>query len=101
MTCNVREIMGDWALDMRFPGRTVTIYFNSRQNALNVKRLLEVDDSIPNAATVCDMVEVVRCKDCKLAKKSDVLDGWYYCRNNRYTHRADNYCGYGKRGGEQ
>lgn len=64
MKCEIREICGDWALDV-FDGSKVTIYFNSRQNALNVKRILEVDDRIPNAATVCDMVEVVRCGKCK------------------------------------
>lgn len=63
MKCEIREICGDWALDI-MAGEKVTIYFNSRQNALNVKRILEVDDSIPNAATVCDMKEVVKCKEC-------------------------------------
>lgn len=59
MKCKVREICGDWALDINnFNGGKITIFFNSRQNALNVKRILEVDDSIPNAATVCDMQEV-------------------------------------------
>lgn len=66
MKCEIHEICGDWALDINnFNGGKITIYFNSRQNALNVKRILEVDDSIPNAATVCDMQEVVRCKECK------------------------------------
>lgn len=63
MKCEIREICGDWALDI-MAGEKVTIYFNSRQNALNVKKILEVDDSIPNAATVCDMKEVIRCKEC-------------------------------------
>ena len=49
MKCEVREICGDWALDIdNFNGGRITIYFNSRQNALNVKRILEVDDSIPH-----------------------------------------------------
>lgn len=65
MTCEIREICGDWALDIdNFNGGKITIFFNSRKNALNVKRILEVDDSIPNVATVCDMQEVVRCRDC-------------------------------------
>lgn len=76
MKCEVSEICGDWALDINnFNGGKITIYFNSRQNALNVKRILEVDDSIPNAATVCDMQEVVRCKNCKYAKKSEAVLG--------------------------
>lgn len=62
----IREFMGDYALDIPMgEGCVHTIYFNSRRNAETVKRIMEVDDSVPNAATVCDMVEVVRCKDCK------------------------------------
>lgn len=38
MKCEIREICGDWALDMNFPFETITVYFNSRQNALNAKR---------------------------------------------------------------
>lgn len=83
MTCEIREICGDWALDMNFPFETVTIYFNSRQNALNVKRILEVDKSIPNCATVCDMQEVVRCKNCK----------YWQDNNGGYPHNECKWCG--------
>lgn len=103
MKCEVREICGDWALDINnFNGGKITIYFNSRQNALNVKRILEVDDSIPNAATVCDMQDVVRCKDCK----------YYQDNNNGYPHdeckwcqdetpNADDFCSYAERKDEE
>lgn len=103
MKCEVREICGDWALDINnFNGGKITIYFNSRQNALNVKRILEVDDSIPNAATVCDTQEVVRCKDCK----------YYQDNNNGYPHNeckwckdetpnAYDFCSYGERKDEE
>lgn len=101
MKCEVREICGDWALDMdNFNGYKATIFFNSRQNALNVKRILEVDDSIPNAATVCDMQEVVRCKDCQYAKKSKVVLGVpdYRCLKTNITCLdADDFCSYGER----
>lgn len=97
MKCEVSEICGDWALDINnFNGGKITIYFNSRQNALNVKRILEVDDSIPNAATVCDMQEVVRCKNCKYYVAQ-------YCtrdikgRTNMFYMRADDFCSYGER----
>lgn len=61
----IRDFMGDYALDIPMgEGCVHTIYFNSRRNAEMVKRIMEVDDSVPNAATVCDVVEVVRCKDC-------------------------------------
>lgn len=90
MKCEIREICGDWALDMHFPFETVTVYFNSRQNAENVKKIIETDKSIPNAATVCDLQTVVRCKDCKYLMFSDfygecgcgcmgVVQPWDYC----------------------
>lgn len=102
MKCEVREICGDWALDINnFNGGKITIYFNSRQNALNVKRILEVDDSIPNAATVCDMQEVVRCKDCRLATPDIMIDGWYHCDNNDMSHKPDHFCSYGERKDEE
>lgn len=65
MKCGeIRDICGDYALDIQYPKETITLYFNSLQNALNVKKIIEIDDSIPNMSTVCDMQEVVRCKDC-------------------------------------
>lgn len=50
-----------------------------------------------------DLVEVVRCKDCKLfqpfkgvrAKVNTDKSGW--CGINDYSVRADDYCSYGER----
>lgn len=86
MKCEIREICGDWALDMHFPFETVTVYFNSRQNAENVKKIIETDKSIPNAATVCDMQEVKHgvwiegksLEKCSLCGKKGFPD-WLYC----------------------
>ena len=102
MICEIREICGDWALDV-FCGYKVTICFNSRQNALNIKRILEVDDSIPNAATVCDMQEVVRCKDCKFYKGAEVNErGFLVCTASGMDITEYDYCSYGERnGGEE
>lgn len=61
MKCGeIRDMCGDYVLDIQYPKETITLYFNSRQNALNVKKIIEIDDSVPNVATVCDMQEVVR-----------------------------------------
>ena len=90
MTCEIREAVSDYALDMHFPDKTVTIYFNSRKNAENVKKIIETDKSVPNAATVCDLQPVVLCKDCRFLKFSDfygecgcgclgVVSPWDYC----------------------
>lgn len=96
MKCEIREICGDWALDINnFNGGKITIFFNSRQNALNVKRILEVDDSNPNAATVCDMYEVVRCKDCKHLMFSDMYGECSQAHMG--IVRPNDFCSYGER----
>lgn len=60
----IREVCGDWTLDIPNADNSVyTMYFNSRQNALNVKRIIETDKSNPNYATVCDMKEIIHGKN--------------------------------------
>ena len=46
----IREICGDWALDIHWGNRTIAIYFNSRNNAELVKSILEWEDAHPNEA---------------------------------------------------
>lgn len=46
----IREICGDWALDIPFPGSVFTIFFNSRVNAELVKKILIHEDEHPNEA---------------------------------------------------
>lgn len=96
----IRDFCGDYALDIPMGDRSVyTIYFNSRRNAETVKRIMEADDSIPNAATVCDMVEVVRCKDCVN------YCGFEHCKNgicdkdvfNKRAVYPTDFCSYGER----
>lgn len=97
MICEIREICGDWALDV-FCGYKVTICFNSRQNALNVKRILEVDDSIHNVSTVCDMKEVVRCKDCFYHADAKANEkGFLICPASGMEITDYDYCSYGER----
>lgn len=111
MKCEISEICGDWALDIDgFNGGKITIYFNSKQNALNVKKILEVDDSIPNTATVCDMQEVVRCKECK---SGICVNNRYMCKRNAIYDNIskefhglcaveeEHFCSYGKRKDEE
>ena len=101
MKCKIREICGDWALEIfqySEPKKPTIVFFNSRQNALNIKRIIEVDDSIPNAATVCDMQEVVRCKNCRFYELA-VYDGGTknVCRLLRRQMQEDDFCSYGER----
>ena len=99
----IREFRGDYALDIPMgEGCVHTIYFNSRRNAEMVKRIMEVDDRVPNAATVCDMVEVVRCKDCAWSRMI-VVNGKpeYYCKcwnpGNVIHVDARGFCMWGER----
>ena len=96
----IRDFMGDYALDIPMgEGCVHTIYFNSRRNAEMVKRIMEVDDSVPNAATVCDVVEVVRCKDCKHWGGETfgyICKEWSGMTFRNYT-KPDHYCSRGER----
>lgn len=57
----IREVCGDYAFDVEYSKDfSFTMFFNSLRNAKTVKRCIEVDDSVPNAATAVDFVEVVR-----------------------------------------
>ena len=97
----IRDFMGDYALDIPMgEGCVHTIYFNSHRNAETVKRIMEVDDGIPNAATVCDMVEVVRCKGCKHSTWSqEPCHGKveYRCKFHGFEVDKHFYCGSGER----
>lgn len=46
---------------------------------------------------IADVVEVVRCKDCRLATEDIMIDGWYYCYNDCIPHKPDGFCNYGER----
>ena len=50
-----------------------------------------------DSAPAADVVEVVRCKDCRMAKEDAMIDGWYYCNHNELTHNPEHFCGYGER----
>lgn len=51
------------------------------------------------SAPVCDVVEVVRCRDCSIGKRNTpkMGAGWVYCINNDQYHKETHFCGYGER----
>ena len=51
----VKDIVCDYGL---YEDGELKLILNSKQNALTIKRILEVDESIHNQATVCKIVEV-------------------------------------------
>ena len=57
-------------------------------------------DDIDNAPTA-DVVEVVRCKDCKWQDKGEnECESWNLCRHNVIEHFAiydEHFCGWGER----
>ena len=64
--------------------------------------ILGVVSTIENAPTA-DVVEVVRCKDCKfwgIPHANDIEKSHYCCRDNMWCmplRFADDYCSYGER----
>ncbi len=44
-----------------------------------------------------DVVEVVRCKDCRISENSMFGENWRFCKNNQQSHKVDHFCGYGER----
>ena len=94
----IRDICGDYAFDVEYSeNNKFTMFFNSRRNAETVKRCVEVDDSVPNAATVVDFVEVVRCKDCKYSYFVKSCSK-YECRKGCGTLKySTDFCSYGER----
>lgn len=107
----IRDFCGDYAFDVEYSeDNKFTMFFNSRRNAETVKRCIEVDDSVPNAATAVDFVEVVRCKDCKYyTEHYQGTDGEYgrcdhpqqeyeiECYDMWVVTNPDDYCSYGER----
>lgn len=95
---DIRDICGDYAIDIKYhegQKEAITLFFNSRRNAETVKRCIEVDDSVPNVATVVDFVEVVRCKDCKQCEVC--ADALLWCNQIERLVPPMGYCHCGER----
>ncbi len=94
---DIREFCGDYAIDIEYSkDYAFTMFFNSRRNAETVKRCIEVDDSVPNAATAVDFVEVVRCKDCGMSRETEEEE-YLFCMQFKDTVDRHAFCSYGKR----
>lgn len=50
-------------------------------------------------APACDVVEVVRCNDCRIGRGNTpkMGAGWIYCENNDQYHKETHFCSYGER----
>lgn len=89
----IREFCGDYALDIPFADGSVnTIYFNSRRNAETVKHIIEVDNSKPNKATVCEMEEIKHGKWETIIDPYGKIKGWLHEECGRQVTSKDNFC---------
>lgn len=89
----IRDFCGDYALDIPFADGSVnTIYFNSKRNAETVKRIIEVDGSKPNEATVCEMEEVKHGKWETIIDPYGKIEGWLHEECGRQVTSKDNFC---------
>lgn len=70
----IREVCGYYALDIpNYNGSNFTLLFNSKKNAEDVKRIIEVDGSKPNTASLCEIEEVKHGK----WEEEDTIMGTY------------------------
>ena len=73
-------------------GRTVTADFNELGHATITIQAMDALFDILNSS---DVIEVVRCKDCKWRYSTSDCTHWLPCMDIIYNH--DFYCGYGER----
>ena len=91
------DYLGDYAFKVEYSDdNKFMMFFNSRRNAETVKRCIEVDDSVPNAATAVDFVEVVRCKDCIYKENDEYGNLWCTFYNNKIREMPQGYCWHGE-----
>ena len=71
----------------KFPFR-----LNSNEFNLGAEAVIEYAENLPTA----DVVEVVRCAECRYASKC--TDGYYACKvDHRLAHDETDFCSYGER----
>lgn len=79
MEIEIREVYGEWALDIEMPDRIQVIYFTSRQNALQVMHYLQLVDNIielDKKKLQTPMTNYDRIKAMSVEEMSDFLMDW-------------------------
>ncbi|MBO5955752.1 MAG: hypothetical protein J6Q10_03010 [Clostridia bacterium] len=99
----IKDVVCDYGI---YEDGELILILDSAHNAHLVKRILEIEQSVPNIATPADFVEVVRCKDCKWYQESRILPPNKFCfrlkhpvedRQIGYNFSPDDFCSYGER----
>lgn len=91
----IKDVVCDYGL---YEDGELKLILNSAHNAHIIKRILEIDQSVPNVATPADFVEVVRCEKCKdFEPHGNGKAG--ICRNKKCKglRYATDFCSYGER----
>lgn len=91
----IKDVVCDYGL---YEDGELKLILNSAKNAHTIKRILEIDDSVPNVAIPADFVEVVRCIKCIYRDKKGVCEKF----RQRYPFfpEDDFYCSFGERKGQ-
>lgn len=99
----IKDVVCDYGL---YEDGELKLILDSNYNAQLIKRILEIDQSVPNRVIHADVVEVVRCKDCKWYQESEILAPNKFCfrlkhpvedRQIGYNFSPDDFCSYGER----
>lgn len=86
MEIKIREVNGEWALDIEMPDRIQVIYFASRQNALQVMHYLQLVDNIiklDKKELQAPMTNYDHIKAMSVEEMADLLDSFRQCSNCR------------------
>ena len=63
------------------------------------RQLVEAFKTYIENVPTADVVEVIRCKDCKYCTKAVSIENTYFCvvGTNAFDTELDNFCSYGER----
>lgn len=84
MEIKIREVNGEWAVDIEMPDRMQVIYFASRQNALQVMHYLQLVDNIiklDEKKLQTPMTNYDRIKAMNIDEMAEHFDGIFDCSN--------------------
>lgn len=89
----IREACGYYALDIpNYNGSNFSLFFNSKRNAENVKRIIEIDESKPNEATVFNILHITHGKWEEIRDAYGELEGWIHTECGREVKAKEKYC---------
>ena len=83
----IREICGDYVLDIAKPGAMLSMWFNSRTNAELVKNIMEWEDAHPNEAAPCHTIDAN--KAAELRARLEAYEATGLASEDDFVRRGD------------